>query len=164
MRRPGVGGAHGIDQGLHHLALDGGTSTCRISRGGADLGELRLRIPGRHYVLDAVAALALGLQLGFSFDALTEGLAAFTGTGRRMELKGEAAGVRVVVEVVEDRPAPALVAVADEHDAEVIVVGIWNESPLRGLLLGSVAHKLLQLSDRPVLCVPGGDSLPRHKS
>ena len=70
----------------------------------------------------------------------------------------EAAGVRAVVEVVEDRPAPALVAVADEHDAEVIVVGIWNESPLRGLLLGSVAHKLLQLSDRPVLCVPGGDS------
>jgi nucleotide-binding universal stress UspA family protein len=70
----------------------------------------------------------------------------------------EAAGVHAVVEVVEDRPAPALVAVADEHDAEVIVVGIWNESPLRGLLLGSVAHKLLQLSDRPVLCVPGGDS------
>ena len=70
----------------------------------------------------------------------------------------EAAGVRAVVEVVEDRPAPALVAVADEHDAEVIVVGIWNESPLRGLLLGSVAHKLRPLSDRPVLCVPGGHS------
>ena len=70
----------------------------------------------------------------------------------------EAAGVRAVVEIVEDRPAPALVAVADEHDAEVIVVGTWNESPLRGLLLGSVAHKLLQLSDRPVLCVPGSDS------
>ncbi len=70
----------------------------------------------------------------------------------------DAAGVRTVVEVVNDRPAPALVAAADEHDAEVIVVGTWNESPLRGLLLGSVAHKLLQLSDRPVLCVPGGDS------
>jgi len=76
----------------------------------------------------------------------------------------EAAGVRTVVEVVDDRPAPALVAVADEHDAEVIVVGTWSESPLRGLLLGSVAHKLLQLSDRPVLCVPGGDSPPRHNS
>ncbi len=70
----------------------------------------------------------------------------------------EDAGVRTVVEVVESRPATALVAVADEHDAEVIVVGTWNESPLRGLLLGSVAHMLLQLSDRPVLCVPGGDS------
>ena len=70
----------------------------------------------------------------------------------------EAAGVRTVVQVVDDRPAQALVAAAEQHDAEVIVVGIWNESPLRGLLLGSVAHKLLQLSDRPVLCVPGGDS------
>ncbi len=67
----------------------------------------------------------------------------------------EAAGVQAVVEVVDDRPAPALVAAADTHDAEVIVVGTWNESPLRGLLLGSVAHKLLHLSDRPVLCVPG---------
>jgi nucleotide-binding universal stress UspA family protein len=47
-----------------------------------------------------------------------------------------------------------LVDAADEHDALVIVVGTWSESPLRGALLGSVAHKLLQLSSRPVLCVP----------
>jgi nucleotide-binding universal stress UspA family protein len=67
----------------------------------------------------------------------------------------EAAGVPVVVEVVDDKPAQALVASADRHDAEVIVVGTWNDSPLRGALLGSVAHKLLQLSARPVLCVPG---------
>ncbi|MCO1657151.1 universal stress protein [Pseudonocardia humida] len=67
----------------------------------------------------------------------------------------EAAGVPVVVEVVDDKPAQALVAAADRHDAAVIVVGTWNESPMRGALLGSVAHKLLQLSTRPVLCVPG---------
>jgi nucleotide-binding universal stress UspA family protein len=67
----------------------------------------------------------------------------------------EAAGVPIVVEVVDDKPAQALIAAADRHDAEVIVVGTWNDSPLRGALLGSVAHKLLQLSTRPVLCVPG---------
>ena len=66
-----------------------------------------------------------------------------------------AAGVPVVVEVVDDKPAQALVAAADRHDAAVIVVGTWNDSPLRGALLGSVPHKLLQLSTRPVLCVPG---------
>jgi nucleotide-binding universal stress UspA family protein len=66
----------------------------------------------------------------------------------------EAAGVSVVVSVVDERPAKALVDAADEHDALVIVVGTWSESPLRGALLGSVAHKLLQLSSRPVLCVP----------
>ncbi|WP_181781139.1 universal stress protein, partial [Pseudonocardia pini] len=47
---------------------------------------------------------------------------------------------------------------ADAHDARVIVVGTWKDSPWRGALLGSVAHKLLQLSDRPVLCVPSPSS------
>jgi len=75
--------------------LDGSTSSCRVSHDGADLGALVLRIPGRHYVLDAVAALATGLRLGLPYDALAEGLGRFTGTGRRMELKGEAGGVRV---------------------------------------------------------------------
>ena len=60
--------------------------------------------------------------------------------------------------MVDERPAQALVEAADEHDALAIVVGTWSESPLRGPLLGSVAHKLLQLSTRPVLCVPAGDS------
>ena len=50
----------------------------------------------------------------------------------------------------------AILEAATTHAADVIVVGIWNESPLRGLLLGSVGHKLLQLSDRPVLCVSQG--------
>ncbi len=90
-----VGESHDADLRIHDLVLDGGTSTCRVSRAGTDLGVLRLRIPGRHYVLDAVAALAMGLRLGLPFDALTEGLGGFTGTGRRMELKGEVAGVRV---------------------------------------------------------------------
>ncbi|WP_210502459.1 UDP-N-acetylmuramate--L-alanine ligase [Nocardioides xinjiangensis] len=90
-----VGESPGADLRIHDLALEGTTSSCRVSQDGADLGVLRLRIPGRHYVLDAVAALAMGLRLGLPFQALAEGLGGFTGTGRRMELKGEAAGVRV---------------------------------------------------------------------
>ena len=90
-----VGESADADLRIHDLTLDGATSSCRVTRAGDDLGELRLRIPGRHYVLDAVAALAMGLRLGYSFDALVEGLGRFTGTGRRMELKGEAAGIRV---------------------------------------------------------------------
>ncbi|WP_374456654.1 UDP-N-acetylmuramate--L-alanine ligase [Nocardioides sp.] len=80
---------------IHDLVLEGSTSSCRVSQDGRDLGELRLGIPGRHYVLDAVAALAMGLRLGFAFDALADGLGRFTGTGRRMELKGEVDGIRV---------------------------------------------------------------------
>ena len=63
-------------------------------------------------------------------------------------------GVPTVVVVLDAKPAQALVDAADRHDARVIVVGTRGESPLRGAVLGSVSHKLLHLSDRPVLCVP----------
>jgi nucleotide-binding universal stress UspA family protein len=56
--------------------------------------------------------------------------------------------------IVERAPAEGLVKLADERDARVIVVGTRGESPLRGALLGSTPHKLLQLAHRPVLVVP----------
>ncbi|WP_435769380.1 UDP-N-acetylmuramate--L-alanine ligase [Nocardioides sp. SYSU DS0651] len=74
--------------------VDGGT-TFEVERDGAVLGEVSLRIPGRHYVIDALAALAMGLELGFGFAALADGLGSFVGTGRRMERKGMAGGVTV---------------------------------------------------------------------
>jgi UDP-N-acetylmuramate--alanine ligase len=73
----------------------GSTSTFTVVDRGRRLGEITLQIPGRHYVLDALAALACGLRLGFGFRDLARGLAAFSGTRRRMELKGQAGGVRV---------------------------------------------------------------------
>lgn len=68
--------------------------------------------------------------------------------------QGRLAGVETRVEVVDAKPADALVSSAESHDATVIVVGITGESPLRGAMMGSTPHKLLQLSSRPVLCVP----------
>ena len=73
----------------------GSTSAFTVVQQGRRLGEVTLQIPGRHYVLDAMAALAAGLRLGFGFDELRRGLGSFTGTRRRMEFKGEVAGVRV---------------------------------------------------------------------
>lgn len=67
------------------------------------------------------------------------------------------AGVETVVELVSAKPVDALLEVADKHDATVIVVGTWGESPLRGAILGSTPHKLLHLTHRPVLCVPAPD-------
>lgn len=64
------------------------------------------------------------------------------------------AGVESIVELVDDKPAHALLASADKHDARLIVVGTYGESPLRGAMLGSTPHKLLHWSSRPVLCVP----------
>ncbi len=86
-------------------------------------------------------------------QALTE--IARTALGHAVD-EATAAGVRTDVQVVAEKPAQALLAVADAHDARVIVVGTWGESPLRGAVLGSTPHKLLHLSSRPVLCVPAG--------
>ena len=66
----------------------------------------------------------------------------------------EAAGVSSIVELVDEKPAQALLSAAEKHNARLIVVGTYGESPLRGAMLGSTPHKLLHWSTRPVLCVP----------
>lgn len=63
-------------------------------------------------------------------------------------------GAKVEVEVVEERPADALVDVAEREQARVIVVGSRGEGPLKGAIVGSTPHKLLQIAACPVLVVP----------
>ncbi len=91
----GVGESPRADLRAVDLTFVGSVSTFTVRRGEEELGRIALQIPGRHYVLDALAALAAGLRLGYAFDDLRRGLEAFSGTRRRMELKGQAAGVRV---------------------------------------------------------------------
>ncbi len=57
---------------------------------------LRVRAPGKHNALNAVAAFATAVELGYPVDDVAAGLASYQGTRRRMELKGEAGGVRVL--------------------------------------------------------------------
>lgn len=66
-------------------------------------------------------------------------------------------GAELETVIVERAPAQGLAELAAERDARVIVVGTRGESPIRGALLGSTPHKLLQLADRPVLVVPFAD-------
>jgi len=90
-----VGESEGADLRAESLTFAGSTSRFTVVDRGRRLGEMSLQIPGRHYVLDALAALAAGLRLGFGFAEMSRGLEAFTGTRRRMELKGEVGGIRV---------------------------------------------------------------------
>ncbi len=55
--------------------------------------------------------------------------------------------------LVPERPPEALAGVAEEKNARFLIVGTYGESPLRSAILGSVPHKLLQISRVPVLCV-----------
>jgi nucleotide-binding universal stress UspA family protein len=93
----------------------------------------------------------LGEEFRSHMDALTE--LGRTATDHAVH-DADAAGVTTVVELVEAKPAQGLVDVAEEHDARLIVVGTWGESPLRSAIVGSTPHKLLYISTRPVLCVP----------
>jgi UDP-N-acetylmuramate--alanine ligase len=119
-----VGESPTADVRADELVFAGRTSAFTVHDGGVELGRVTLQIPGRHYVLDALAALAVGLRLGLPFDALRQGVEGFTGTRRRMEPKGEAGGVRVYdsyahhpVEIAGDLQAARAVA----GDGRVVV-------------------------------------------
>jgi len=63
---------------------------------GQELGTIRLRLRGRHNLQNALAAVAVGLELGIPFDRIAAGLAASLGVGRRCEEHGEHGGVLVL--------------------------------------------------------------------
>ncbi len=60
------------------------------------LGPFELRVPGRHNILNATAAVAIAHQLGIAADKIAEGLANFNGVDRRFQLRGKANGIAVV--------------------------------------------------------------------
>jgi UDP-N-acetylmuramate--alanine ligase len=75
-------------------------SSCLVARRRdgevAPLGPLRIPVPGRHNVLNALAAVATADRLGIGFDQAAAALATFRGAERRFERRGEAGGVLVV--------------------------------------------------------------------
>jgi UDP-N-acetylmuramate--alanine ligase len=67
-----------------------------VGRRAKILGRLRLRLPGRHSALNALAAVAAAEELEIPFAKIAEGLESFEGIHRRFEIKGEAKGILVI--------------------------------------------------------------------
>src|SRR6185295_18283362 len=65
-------------------------SSYTATAGGEALGSLTLSVPGAHNVVNSLAAVAVGLDLGVSFEAVRDGLQSFTGVDRRFQQRGEA--------------------------------------------------------------------------
>jgi len=63
---------------------------------GRDLGAFHLRVPGAHNVLNATAAIAVGLELEIRIDSIREAIASYTGVDRRFQVRGQARGVTVI--------------------------------------------------------------------
>src|SRR6185312_3790991 len=78
------------------LVLSGMTSRFEVAQRGTVLGECALQIPGRHNVLNALAAIGVGLDLEIPFATIQRALAGFAGVQRRFQIRGTAAGVTVV--------------------------------------------------------------------
>ncbi len=83
--------------------VDATGSSCRVARRVADgtagpqsLGTLRLQVPGHHNLLNALAAVAVGLDLGLEFAVIADALAGFQGAERRFQRFGEPGGVLIV--------------------------------------------------------------------
>ncbi|MBI5087099.1 MAG: UDP-N-acetylmuramate--L-alanine ligase [Acidobacteria bacterium] len=98
VRRRVITYGHSAGAALHISQANPGPagSEFTLHRHGQLLGRFSVGVPGAHNILNATAAIAACLELGVSLEAARAGLAAYAGTGRRMELKGAAAGITVV--------------------------------------------------------------------
>ncbi|MDH4300456.1 MAG: UDP-N-acetylmuramate--L-alanine ligase [Nitrospira sp.] len=78
------------------IALKQSEAEFRASFRGKNLGPFRLAVPGIHNVSNALAAIAIGVELEVPVDLIRRGLAAFAGVERRFHLRGEIGGIMVV--------------------------------------------------------------------
>ena len=73
----------------------GGKMAYTVLKNGKELGKIQIHVPGEHNILNSLAAVAACDHIGLPFDQIQNGLTAFSGAGRRFEIKGEAKGVTV---------------------------------------------------------------------
>jgi UDP-N-acetylmuramate--alanine ligase len=86
----------GADLVARRLHLSGLTSRFEVFQRGTSLGECTLQVPGRHNVLNALAAVAVALDLEIPFLTVQKALAGFAGVQRRFQVIGQAGNVTVV--------------------------------------------------------------------
>src|SRR3989344_755986 len=78
---------------ITHVGVGEERTFFALEERGMKLGEFTLKVPGRHNVLNAVAAMIAAHQAGVDWSALKRGILEFTGTKRRFEKIGERRGV-----------------------------------------------------------------------
>jgi UDP-N-acetylmuramate--alanine ligase len=86
----------GADLVARRLHLSGLTSRFEVFQRGTSLGECTLQVPGRHNVGNALAAVAVALDLEIPFLTIQKALAGFTGVQRRFQVIGQAGSITIV--------------------------------------------------------------------
>jgi UDP-N-acetylmuramate: L-alanyl-gamma-D-glutamyl-meso-diaminopimelate ligase len=81
---------------LQELREVDGAAVFRVHRAGRDVGELRIKLPGRMNALNALGVYVMARSVGLSHDDIARGLASCSGVARRQEVVGEFAGVTLI--------------------------------------------------------------------
>jgi UDP-N-acetylmuramate--alanine ligase len=105
------------------ISADGLGMRFMVRERGALLGPARVRLTGQHNVRNALAALSVALELDVTFADAAAALDTFLGIERRFEIKGDAAGVRVVDDYGH-HPAEiraTLAAARGVHEGRIVV-------------------------------------------
>ncbi|MGW4893840.1 UDP-N-acetylmuramate--L-alanine ligase [Kitasatospora sp. NPDC004240] len=118
-----VGAAEDADLRVLSVTARGMTSEVTVLLDGVELA-FTVSVPGRHYAHNAVAALAAGVALGVPASDLAKAIGAYTGVRRRLQLKGEAAGVQVIDSYAHHptEMAADLEAIREAAEGRVLVV------------------------------------------
>lgn len=85
-----------VDLEIQDVVLTPTSSDFSVRRRDGGLGQFHLAVPGLHNVLNATAAIGVGLEMDVPLAQIQEGLAAFNGVDRRFSIRGVARGVTVV--------------------------------------------------------------------
>lgn len=120
------------------MGFSGMEARFTVHRGRDVLGGVTLRIPGRHNVLNALAAVAVGFELGIPFSDIRDGLEGFSGVERRFEIKGEAGGV-LVIDDYGHHPREIAAALRAARDG-------WAGSPRR-IIVAFQPHRYTRTRD-----------------
>ena len=123
-----------------------------VMHGGEKLGHIQLNVPGRHNILNALAAIAASMHAGADFAACKAGLEAFGGAGRRFEMLGEYAGITFADDYAHH---PAELRVTLESAMKMDYNRVWAVfQPFtysRTYMLMDDFAEVLQIPDRCVL-------------
>ena len=106
------------------VVISGFKTKFKVFLNNRNLGSVTLNVPGRHNALNALAAIVVGMELGMSFEAVCRGLSEFTGIDRRLQIKGEGRGVKVIDDYAHHPKEieVTLDAVKESHSGRVVVV------------------------------------------
>ena len=134
------------------VSVRDGVSTFSVMRGEEFLGPVTLHIPGRHNVLNALAAIATAMEAEIPFAVIQQALARFEGVQRRFTIRGAIGGVTVVDDYAH-HPAEirATLSAARENYGRRII-GVWQ--PHRFSRVAALRDDFMRaFNDADVVCV-----------